>query len=70
MEFVEHGDLRNYMERPISEGEVQTITAQLVDGLQCMHGEGYVHRDLKPAVGLLASSFGDKPSDAASRTSW
>lgn len=54
MEFIPHGDLDAYIHRQpsdVSETEAKLIAKQLLDGLNIMHGEGFVHRDLKPKVG-------------------
>jgi serine/threonine protein kinase len=50
MEFVEHGDLTTHMAEPFPEAQVRQIIYQVLGGLSHMHGSGYVHRDLKPAV--------------------
>ncbi|CAH0004472.1 unnamed protein product [Clonostachys byssicola] len=48
MEYMEHGDLQNYLGRPFPEAEVQQIVGQLLEGLDFMHASGFIHRDLKP----------------------
>lgn len=50
MEYLPAGDLQRYIIRPFSEGEVQHITLQLLEGLDFMHSNGFSHRDLKPKV--------------------
>ena len=34
----------------LPEAEVKTILTQILEGLEFMHAEGYIHRDLKPQV--------------------
>jgi serine/threonine protein kinase len=50
MEFVKHGDLQQYVGRPMPEAEMQLIVSQVLSGLSYMHNLNYAHRDLKPAV--------------------
>lgn len=51
MEYLQHGDLRSIIGRSaLPESEVQLISRQVVEGLGFMHSNGFVHRDLKPAV--------------------
>jgi serine/threonine protein kinase len=50
MEYVEHGDLQQYVGSPMTEDEMQEIAAQILEDLAFLHGSGYAHRDLKPAV--------------------
>ncbi|KAL4877876.1 kinase-like domain-containing protein [Aspergillus karnatakaensis] len=49
MEYLELGDLGRYLAKPFPEHEAQSIANQLLGGLQNMHKNGYVHRDLKLA---------------------
>ncbi|KAM3512877.1 hypothetical protein MY11210_003507 [Beauveria gryllotalpidicola] len=48
MEYLEHGDLQKHLARPLSEQEAKLITTQILEGLGFMHGNGFIHRDLKP----------------------
>jgi serine/threonine protein kinase len=60
MEYIPLGDLEHNVParaRAITEGEIRDITCQVLEGLRIMHLEGFVHRDLKPKVGLFPSFF-------------
>ncbi|KAJ5392023.1 hypothetical protein N7509_007513 [Penicillium cosmopolitanum] len=48
MEYLPAGDLQRYIVQPFSEREAQSITLQLLEGLDFMHSNGFSHRDLKP----------------------
>lgn len=48
MEFIPHGDLQRQLKAPLPESEVRDITSQLLEALEHMHENGFVHRDLKP----------------------
>jgi len=48
MEYLEHGDLQQQVNSPLPEAEVRDISSQVLEGLEHMHGNGFVHRDLKP----------------------
>ncbi|KAH7000892.1 kinase-like domain-containing protein [Ilyonectria destructans] len=48
MEYIEYGDLQNYLNQPFSEAHAKVIASQLVEGLGYMHENGFAHRDLKP----------------------
>lgn len=56
-EFAEGGSLEKWLKanggKASSHEEAVTITRQILQGLEGMHGEGFVHRDLKPANVLL-----------------
>ena len=52
MEYCAFGDLQNYLNKngKLPEEDAQEIIAQVAQGLQYMHVEGFAHRDLKPEV--------------------
>ena len=56
LEYVQLGNLEdNLSERKeaggcLSEAEVKDILTQILEGVEFMHAEGYIHRDLKPQV--------------------
>ena len=56
MEYIRHGDLRDYLEVERPEREAEAITRQLLEGLLVIHQEGFAHRDLKPEVSPPAPS--------------
>ena len=51
MEYLREGDLQQHLNSPLPEKEGQHIVSQILEGLHYMHGNGFTHRDLKPAVG-------------------
>ncbi|KAJ9602314.1 hypothetical protein H2200_013169 [Cladophialophora chaetospira] len=53
MEYLQHGDLGNFINGGITENGARMICAQLLDGLSTMHSLGFTHRDLKPQVYLV-----------------
>ncbi|MBK8726056.1 MAG: serine/threonine protein kinase [Holophagaceae bacterium] len=50
MEFVEGQTLQAWIKRhrPLPESTVLALAAPLLDGLETIHGAGYLHRDIKP----------------------
>ncbi|ORY61767.1 kinase-like domain-containing protein [Pseudomassariella vexata] len=48
MEYLRHGDLQKRLTQPLPEGQARQIIAQVLEGLQHMHNNGFVHRELKP----------------------
>jgi len=50
MEFVDGDTLKNFLKHrgKISVTECLEIATQIVDALICIHGEGMIHRDIKP----------------------
>ncbi|RPB00561.1 kinase-like protein, partial [Choiromyces venosus 120613-1] len=50
MEYLEKGDLRRYIGKPLEQETVQKITKQVLECLDAMHRNGIAHRDLKPEV--------------------
>ncbi|KAL3489042.1 kinase-like domain-containing protein [Aspergillus germanicus] len=51
MEYLELGDLHNYLyhqrQKPLPEHEAQDVIYQILYGLQEMHENDFIHRDLK-----------------------
>lgn len=51
LEYCEGGDLATFMGRPpkkvIDLEQAVTIMAEVVVGLEYLHGKGYLHRDIK-----------------------
>lgn len=52
MEYIELGDLHGYLldRSALPEIQAQDISYQILEGLQIMHENEFIHRDLKPQV--------------------
>lgn len=52
MEYIEHGDLAQYIDKhgKLEQTVVKDITRQILNALVVMHERGICHRDLKPQV--------------------
>ncbi|KAI1421312.1 kinase-like domain-containing protein [Xylaria sp. FL1777] len=48
MEYLQLGDLQNFLKEALSEDDTKQITNQIVEGLSFMHEQRFAHRDLKP----------------------
>lgn len=48
MEYVELGDLANFVANPLKEIDTRLIARQLLEGLAILHEQSWAHRDLKP----------------------
>ena len=60
MELCKNGELFQYVKqrsRPLSESETRSVMMQLVRGLQYLHSNGIIHRDLKLSNLLLTEIF-------------
>lgn len=57
MEFIEYGDLNNYLNihGPMPEPLTKIAVTQVLHGLKYIHNKGISHRDLKPDNILIAS---------------
>ena len=55
MELVEGGTLRDFLDRRLSVSETVRIVTPLADALDYAHGEGIIHKDLKPSNVLLST---------------
>lgn len=56
MEFIEHGDLSQYIKISRTQTETKEIICQMLEGLEVLHSHNICHRDLKPQVSLLDCS--------------
>ncbi|CAI7634839.1 unnamed protein product [Penicillium discolor] len=55
MEHIELGDLQHHLHGPLPENEARQICTQLLRGVQCLHDNQFVHRDLKPGNVLVVN---------------
>lgn len=56
MEYCEGGSLEELVKRtgPLDPATVLLLARQLSEALECSHGRGFIHRDVKPANVMLA----------------
>lgn len=50
MEYIEYGDLSEYIKDGRAKPDAKKITRQILEGLEVLHEKGICHRDLKPQV--------------------
>jgi len=63
MEYLERGDLQRYLTCALPEAEAREISCQVLEGLNHMHDNRFIHRDLKPRVSCRnsgAQSYANK----------
>lgn len=55
MEYCQHGDLHTYLLKVnmISMDETKELSRQILEAVEQMHRNDFVHRDLKPGVSLV-----------------
>lgn len=64
MELVPHRSLQEYVRQvAFVEIEAATIIVQTARALRLIHGMGFAHRDLKPAVGSRVRLCSRTPAD-------
>jgi serine/threonine protein kinase len=65
LEYAEHGSLEGFIGRRVrlSESALLSIVKQILKALKCIHGQGYVHEDVKPGNILLFKNGVAKLSD-------
>ncbi|CAG8015659.1 unnamed protein product [Penicillium olsonii] len=60
MEYILHGDLKKHLEQALPEDQAGQVVRQVLEGLECMHENGFAHRDLKPENIFVVSKPPDK----------
>jgi serine/threonine protein kinase len=68
MEYIQHGDLGSCLKVPLPENETREVTFQVAEGLEELHNNGFVHRDLKPEVKKCWSYVRLKEKCSANKT--
>ena len=69
IEFIENGDMENYIEthkrigQHIPEEQLWSIFLQCMEGLAFVHEKGVIHRDIKPANLLVDNNMNVKLGD-------
>ncbi len=66
LEPLENGSLKRLIydsDKPLSQVFCESITKDIVSGLECLHSKGFVHRDIKPSNILLTSDNKAKIAD-------
>lgn len=65
LEYAKHGELYDVIQSSdrFSETDARFYFKQLIDALECMHTQGFCHRDIKTENLLLDSDFNLKVAD-------